>query len=405
MSGTDKIVPLGALRRRPDEKGGTWYLYFYDPRKPDANGNGLLRGLSLRTTDYNKAVKERLGVSAEIASFNRRKKKVSSDTGAPDVQSVGIGSHVTVSPDSDKAFRKESKRKNASPTLDEFWEMYLAWAAPGDKVSRHTLSSYNTAMNKAKKYLEVKTIAEVTPAHVHDLMRCLEMEGLKVSGVDNYLAGLQGMFSTAIKLGLRPGPNPFKITRRVKPKDNPVRFLTKEQLKKLLDACRELDRNTFLAAALAGHAGLRLGETANQRWEDIDFQAEVITIKCRQANKAKGIQEFRTKNGKFRTVPMKKVLADMLMPYRKAEGYVIEPANGDKTGRLNYNMGRPWYNAQWAIGTRLRFHDLRHTFASHAAQSGKVSLYQIKEWLGHSSIDTTEIYAHLLPHDDSINAF
>ena len=83
----------------------------------------------------------------------------------------------------------------------------------------------------------------------------------------------------------------------------------------------------------------------------------------------------------------------------------LEPANGDKTGRLNYNMGRPWYNAQWAIGTRLRFHDLRHTFASHAAQSGKVSLYQIKEWLGHSSIDTTEIYAHLLPHDDSINAF
>ena len=31
MSGTDKIVPLGALRRRPDEKGGTWYLYFCDP--------------------------------------------------------------------------------------------------------------------------------------------------------------------------------------------------------------------------------------------------------------------------------------------------------------------------------------------------------------------------------------
>ena len=58
-----------------------------------------------------------------------------------------------------------------------------------------------------------------------------------------------------------------------------------------------------------------------------------------------------------------------------------------------------------SIGIKIRFHDLRHTFASHAAQSGRVSLYQIKEWLGHSSIDTTEIYAHLLPYDDSINAF
>jgi integrase len=46
------------------------------------------------------------------------------------------------------------------------------------------------------------------------------------------------------------------------------------------------------------------------------------------------------------------------------------------------------------ISDSIHFHSLRHSFASNLAQKG-VSLYVIKELLGHSSISTTEIYAHL----------
>ncbi|OQA92180.1 MAG: Tyrosine recombinase XerD [Elusimicrobia bacterium ADurb.Bin231] len=44
------------------------------------------------------------------------------------------------------------------------------------------------------------------------------------------------------------------------------------------------------------------------------------------------------------------------------------------------------------------FHTLRHTFASSLAIAG-VDLYRISKLLGHSSIKTTEIYAHLQPSD------
>ncbi len=39
-------------------------------------------------------------------------------------------------------------------------------------------------------------------------------------------------------------------------------------------------------------------------------------------------------------------------------------------------------------------HSLRHTFATHKAQQG-VSAYRLKDWLGHASLETTQIYVHL----------
>jgi site-specific recombinase XerD len=46
--------------------------------------------------------------------------------------------------------------------------------------------------------------------------------------------------------------------------------------------------------------------------------------------------------------------------------------------------------------TPIRFHDLRHTFASHLAMRG-VPLIKIMEMLGHTKMDSTLIYAHLCP--------
>ena len=54
-----------------------------------------------------------------------------------------------------------------------------------------------------------------------------------------------------------------------------------------------------------------------------------------------------------------------------------------------------------AVGGKLpfavRWHLLRHTFASHVMQTGKVNLYQLQKWLGHSTPVMTQRYAHLAP--------
>ena len=74
--------------------------------------------------------------------------------------------------------------------------------------------------------------------------------------------------------------------------------------------------------------------------------------------------------------------------------YVFCKGNGEKyTGDYFY---RSFKRACIAAGMdkSIHFHTLRHSFASNLAQQG-VSLYVIKELLGHSSVSTTEIYSHL----------
>ncbi len=55
-----------------------------------------------------------------------------------------------------------------------------------------------------------------------------------------------------------------------------------------------------------------------------------------------------------------------------------------------------WKRIRKKAGITIRFRDLRHTYASYLASSGKVDIYTLKELLGHSDIKMTQRYAHLI---------
>jgi site-specific recombinase XerD len=75
-------------------------------------------------------------------------------------------------------------------------------------------------------------------------------------------------------------------------------------------------------------------------------------------------------------------------------GFVFCKANGEAfTGDYVSKIFKKACKAA-GIDKAIHFHSLRHSFASNLVQKG-VSLYTIKELLGHSSISTTEVYAHL----------
>jgi site-specific recombinase XerD len=66
-----------------------------------------------------------------------------------------------------------------------------------------------------------------------------------------------------------------------------------------------------------------------------------------------------------------------------------------KSGRAFTNIFNSWDKARERAGLKdVRMHDLRHSFASALVNNG-LSIYDVKELLGHASINTTQRYAHL----------
>lgn len=158
--------------------------------------------------------------------------------------------------------------------------------------------------------------------------------------------------------------------------------------------------------AVAIYAGLRAGELWALRWQDVDSTEHVIRVT--QAVGEDGTIG-PTKTGRPREVPLLAPARGALdewrphCPERNRLGLVFQGRYGGPHPR-GHRAGL--YDALDRAGVRrVRFHDLRHTCASHLIQgtwapwivSRPLRLEEVQQWLGHSTRVMTERYAHLAP--------
>ena len=155
-----------------------------------------------------------------------------------------------------------------------------------------------------------------------------------------------------------------------------LRWLTQEEITRLLDAAaRSRNKELRAAVVVALNTGLRLGELLGLTWELVDLSRGVIRLEL-------------TKSGRRREVPLNAESYDALVTLNpKASGRVFRT----KSVRKAYENAVA--NAKL---DDVNFHTLRHTFASWAVMRG-VSLKELQELLGHSSLAMTMRYAHLAP--------
>ena len=157
-------------------------------------------------------------------------------------------------------------------------------------------------------------------------------------------------------------------------------------------------RVVILAAAFTG---LRQSELLGLRWRDVDWDARRIRVRTafvRGEHSKEGKSDLSTR----RSVPMSDRLAAELNRWRARSVYgrdddlvVAHPELGTPLDRTK--VTRRFQRACRDAGVRIvRFHDLRHTFATRLAASG-VPLRTIQEFLGHADLKTTQIYAHYAP--------
>jgi len=108
-----------------------------------------------------------------------------------------------------------------------------------------------------------------------------------------------------------------------------------------------------------------------------------------------------TKNGRSRRVPLLKPAHEALTEWRKvsASTGLVFPGDRGRCRKRGFNAGLSVALKRAEIKRHLRFHDLRHTCASHLVSGtwgGAFTLIEVKEFLGHSSISTTMRYANLV---------
>ncbi len=156
----------------------------------------------------------------------------------------------------------------------------------------------------------------------------------------------------------------------------------------LLNACEGYLR---AMVAIAGMAGLLEGEILGLRWSDIDFNNDSIRV-MRNYLPGQGFSDLKTKDSR-RNAPMIRILKDILLDYRESRGNP-KPEELLFPNRVGNPIGRDKFyplfkNALRAAGLPdIRFHDLRHFYAS-LAIAGGVNPRALMELMGHANIQTT----------------
>ena len=190
--------------------------------------------------------------------------------------------------------------------------------------------------------------------------------------------------------------NPVKEIKNLRDDNKLERFLTNDQMVRLMAAVRESDSGMLQHIVLfLLYTGARKREVLDATWADVDWSRKSWRIP-------------KTKSGKIRHIPLSAGAMQLLSTLQEMTeqlGGMNSVAKGQLATRhifANPQTGVPyrsfyysWDSARKRAGLPdLRVHDLRHSFASFLVNAGR-SLYEVQELLGHADIRTTSRYAHL----------
>jgi integrase len=162
---------------------------------------------------------------------------------------------------------------------------------------------------------------------------------------------------------------------------------------------------------LAVTCGLRRGEIAALKWRSVDLASAQLSIAESVEQTSNGVRVKETKSGRSRTVALPSIVVEQLRRHRLSQGEellglgvraneetpVVSQASNEPSqpNSLTHEFVR--ILSKSSTLPRFRFHDLRHTHATHLLSNG-VHPKIAQERLGHSSIGITlDLYSHVMP--------
>lgn len=277
-------------------------------------------------------------------------------------------------------------------TVQEFSEIWMR-----DKVLIRM--SPSTKVNYAR-YLrrhvlpicgDVK-LRELRVDHANRLVANLAQAGHVPKGINMILGVLQSMMNDALEWQYL-GKNPLARYKPVKEPELTFDYWSASEIQQFLNYSSLDPLVPLFIVAL--NTGMRRGELCALKWDRIDLVRNQIMVS--RSLSRYGLSET-TKSGKKRQVPINPVVKKALLKLKQEQrgDFVFCDEEGDPVDA--HHLNRDFHRSQRKAGfTRLiRFHDMRHTFASHFMMNGG-NIYDLQKILGHSTLEMTQRYAHMSP--------
>jgi integrase len=301
-----------------------------------------------------------------------------------------------------------------SPRLT-FGEVAARWLAEfetkviaGERRDR-TFDLYRSQLHRhLLPRLGRRRLVLITADDVVAVARELQTEGLSPWTVKRILGALSCVFTFALRRGYI-ATHPFhRLERdeRPHPLRSDQRVLTRAELTRLFAACPRRYRPLLVTGA---YTGVRLSEVLGLAWDDVDFSAGVIHVRHQLARGRRGVPPHRIlpkTRASVREIPLLPQLAAVLRQHKRSSSftsgadYVFATSNG--TPFLHHNISKRVLRRTAAAAgldgpdRRVRFHDLRHTFASHLIIDIRLDVVQVSRILGHARTSMTlDTYTHL----------
>lgn len=228
-----------------------------------------------------------------------------------------------------------------------------------------------------------KTLAEITSKGLAAYRVQRREAGAAPATVNKELGLVRHAFNVAIREWEWCRVNPVSQLKLEPEHNQRDRWLTDEEEGRLLGVSPPWLQEIILFAL---HTGLRQGEVLALSWSAVDFQRGVLVV-------------MQSKNHERRTIPLNEPVVELLRAkaQRRPHASLLVFTTSQGTPINARNLVRAFTTVRKKAGLEdVRFHDLRHTFATRLVQAG-VDLYKVQRLLGHKTPTMTQRYAHHSP--------
>ncbi|NLF83764.1 MAG: site-specific integrase [Candidatus Gastranaerophilales bacterium] len=263
---------------------------------------------------------------------------------------------------------------------------------------KSTCASYKGYLNNhIKPFFDNCKVKDVNKIQVEQFVKAKKDEGLSAQTINHTLTLLKAVFQKMIDDEIISN-NPLSRVKKLRVIHKKFDVLDSTEVETLLNTAKEHCPDLYALIFTAIFTGMRQGELFALRWDRIDWANKKILI---DSNYTK-YHLTTPKSNKSRIVEMSEGLVQALQEWKAscpANNYNLVFPNKEGNYLDPNNLNKRAFKSlmKTAKIKSIRFHDLRHTYAS-LLIARNISVKYIQSQMGHSSIQMTmDIYGHILP--------